>query len=50
VIGSRTGAELQGDFEDGIAHAERVTAERWNHRPLSERLRERFWRLWEALL
>jgi cardiolipin synthase len=50
VIGSRTGAELQGDFEEGIAHAERVTAERWNHRPLSERLRERFWRLWEALL
>jgi cardiolipin synthase len=50
VIGSRTGAELESIFEDGVAHAQRVAAEAWNHRPLLERLRERFWLLWEALL
>ncbi len=50
VIGSQTGAELESMFEDGIAHAQRVAAEAWSHRPLLERLRERFWLLWEALL
>jgi len=50
VIGSRTGAQLEGLFEDGVGHAQRIAAEVWSHRPLSQRLRERFWLLWEALL
>ena len=49
VIGSQTGAELESMFEDGVAHAQRIAAETWSHRPLSERLRERFWLLLEAL-
>jgi cardiolipin synthase len=50
VIGSRTGSELQGLFEEGLAHAQRIDADSWSRRPLSQRLRERFWRLWEGLL
>jgi cardiolipin synthase len=50
VIGSRTGDELQSYFDDGVAHARRIEAQSWNQRPFSERVRERFWRLWETLL
>jgi cardiolipin synthase A/B len=50
VIGSRTGAQLQQFFEQDLEHAQRIDADSWNRRPWSERLRERFWRLWEQLL
>jgi hypothetical protein len=33
-----------------VAHARRIEAQSWNQRPFSERVRERFWRLWETLL
>jgi cardiolipin synthase len=50
VIGSRTGDELQKYFDEGVSHAQRIEAQSWNKRPFSERVRERFWRLWETLL
>lgn len=50
VIGSRTGAALEQYFEQTLQHAQRVDARAWDQRPFSERMRERFWRLWEALL
>lgn len=50
VIGSRTGGELQSFFEEGVSHAHRVEAQAWAQRPFAERMRERFWRLWETLL
>jgi cardiolipin synthase len=50
VIGSQTGAQMQRFFEQDLRHAQRIDAHSWNQRPLSERLRERFWRLWEQLL
>jgi len=50
VIGSRTGDELQKYFEEGVSHAQRIEDQGWNQRPFSERVRERFWRLWETLL
>jgi cardiolipin synthase len=50
VIGSRTGGELQNYFDEGVSHAHRIEAQSWNERPFSERMRERFWRLWETLL
>jgi hypothetical protein len=50
VIGSRTGDELQNYFDEGVSHAHRIEAQSWNQRPLPERMRERFWRLWENLL
>jgi len=50
VIGSRTGAELESYFDEGVSHARRIDAQSWNQRPFSQRMRERFWRLWETLL
>jgi cardiolipin synthase len=50
VIGSRTGAELESYFDEGVSHAQRIDAQSWNQRPFSQRMRERFWRLWETLL
>ncbi|HEY6451395.1 MAG TPA: phospholipase D-like domain-containing protein [Steroidobacteraceae bacterium] len=50
VIGSQTGAQMQRYFEQDLQHAKRIDAQGWGHRPLSERLRERFWGLWEHLL
>jgi cardiolipin synthase len=50
VIGSQTGAQMQRFFEQDLRHAQRIDEQSWNQRPLSERLRERFWRLWEQLL
>jgi len=50
VIGNRTGAELESYFDEGVSHAHRIDAQSWNQRPFSQRMRERFWRLWETLL
>ena len=50
VIGTQTGAQMQRFFEQDLRHAQRIDEQSWNQRPLSERLRERFWRLWEQLL
>jgi cardiolipin synthase len=50
VIGSQTGAALEDYFEQDLQHAQRIDAASWDHRPLGERVRERFWRLWETLL
>jgi cardiolipin synthase len=50
VIGSRTGAALEGYFEQGLQHAQHIDADRWEQRSVGERLREKFWRLWETLL
>ncbi len=50
VIGNRTGDELESYFEEGVSHAKRIDAQSWNQRPFSQRVRERFWRLWENLL
>jgi cardiolipin synthase len=50
VLGNRTGGELQAYFDEGVSHAHRIEAQSWNQRPFAERMRERFWRLWENLL
>jgi cardiolipin synthase A/B len=50
VIGSQTGAELQRLFDQGLSHAQSIDDATWERRPTSQRLRERFWRLWEQLL
>jgi cardiolipin synthase A/B len=50
VIGAQTGAQMQQFFEEGVQHALPINADSWEQRPMSERLRERFWRLWEQLL
>ncbi|MGA8707281.1 MAG: phospholipase D-like domain-containing protein [Steroidobacteraceae bacterium] len=50
IIGAKTGAALDDYFRQDIGNAQRVEAASWDQRPISERLRERFWRLWETLL
>jgi cardiolipin synthase len=50
VIGSQTGSALEQYFQQDLSHAQRIDVQSWNQRPFSERLRERFWRLWETLL
>ena len=50
VIGSHTGSALADFFEQDLQHAQRLDAQSWEQRPFSERVRERFWRLWETLL
>ncbi len=50
VIGSKSGDQMQRYFEQDLQHAQRIDARSWQRRPFSERLRERFWRLWEQLL
>jgi cardiolipin synthase A/B len=50
VIGAQTGAQLQRFFDQDLLHAQRIDAHSWQQRPFSQRLHERFWRLWEQLL
>jgi len=50
VIGNQTGAQMRQFFEQDLQHGQPIDAQTWNQRPLSRRLRERFWRLWETLL
>jgi len=50
VIGVDTGALLEQCFEQDMMHASAVQLERWQQRPLSQKLRERFWRTWQQLL
>ncbi|HEY3808605.1 MAG TPA: phospholipase D-like domain-containing protein [Steroidobacteraceae bacterium] len=50
VIGSQTGQALESYLQQDLQHAQRIDAASWEHRPFGERVRERFWRLWETLL
>jgi phosphatidylserine/phosphatidylglycerophosphate/cardiolipin synthase-like enzyme len=50
VIGSQTGDQMQQFFDQDLQHAQPIDQQSWSRRPISERLRERFWRLWEQLL
>lgn len=50
VIGDRTGSQLENYFQQDLQHAHAVDANAWRHRPLSQRIDEQFWRLWQQLL
>ena len=50
VISATTGAQLEGYFQQDLAHASAIDEAKWRQRPLSSKLREHFWRLWEQLL
>lgn len=50
VISAATGAQLEGYFQQDLEHARAIDLASWKQRPLSHRLREHFWRLWEQLL
>jgi len=50
VISAATGAQLERDFQQDLSHASGIDLAIWKRRPLSRKLREHFWRLWEQLL
>jgi cardiolipin synthase len=50
VIGPKTGERLEQYFTDGEQHSHQVDAKTWTERPLTHKVRERFWRLWEQWL
>ena len=50
VIGPKTGAQLEQYFSDGQQHAQLVDPKSWSQRPFTQKVRERFWRLWEQWL
>ena len=50
IIGTHTGAQLESYFDQDLQHAAAVDLAQWRRRPLTRKLREQFWRLWEQLL
>jgi cardiolipin synthase len=50
VISAATGAQLESYFQQDLQHAVGIDLAAWQQRPLSQKLREHFWRLWEQLL
>jgi cardiolipin synthase len=50
VIGRATGAQLEQYFTVGLQHARQIDLKSWSQRPFTQKLRERFWRLWEQWL
>jgi len=50
VIGDRTGRKLEQYFEQDLQHAHEVRLKNWRRRPLSQKIDEDFWRLWQQLL
>ena len=50
VISAATGAQLERNFQQDLQRAIDIDLASWKRRPLSRKLREHFWRLWEQLL
>ena len=50
VISAATGAQLERNFQQDLERASGIDLASWKRRPLSRKLREHFWRLWEQLL
>jgi cardiolipin synthase len=50
VLGTEFGARMRASFERDLADSRAITLEEWQHRPLSDRLKEAFSRLWEYWL
>jgi cardiolipin synthase len=50
ILGQEFGAQMEAAFRADAAQADEITLERWVHRPLSQRLKEWFFRLCHRLL
>ena len=50
VLGSNFGAQMRAAFEADVAQSKVVTLESWRQRPLSDRAKELFSRLWQYWL
>jgi cardiolipin synthase len=50
VISTATGAQLEHYFQQDLEHASGIDLASWEQRPMGQKLREHFWRMWEQLL
>jgi cardiolipin synthase len=50
VIDQGFAGEMRTLFEDDLTQATPITADEWKKRPLAQKLRERFWVIWERML
>jgi cardiolipin synthase len=50
VVGAATGREMRRLFQESLREAKAIDAEAWAARPLTQRFKETFTRLWEKLL
>jgi hypothetical protein len=50
VLGRETASALQAILDSELRDAAPVDREAWSHRPLGDRLEERFSRIWQSLL
>jgi len=46
VLGRETGAQLESSFEDDMRNADEITRSAWSKRPIDQKLRETYSRLW----
>jgi len=49
IIGKSTGELLEKIFQNDVQHAHDIELASWRRRPLGEKLRERFWRVWQKM-
>jgi cardiolipin synthase len=50
VIGARTGNQLEQYFLQDLKHARRIDLATWRQRPLGDKFKGYFWRIWQQLL
>ena len=50
VLGTDFGARMRASFDRDLADSRAITLEEWRRRPLSDRMKEAFSRLWEYWL
>jgi cardiolipin synthase len=50
VLGRETATALQAILDSEMHDAAAIDREAWSHRPLGDRLEERFGRIWQSLL
>jgi cardiolipin synthase len=50
VIDQGFASEMRALFEDDLTQATQITAAEWKKRPFTQKLRERFWVIWERML
>ena len=49
IIGKSTGEQLEKIFQNDVQQAHVVDLASWRQRSLGERLRERFWLIWQKM-
>jgi cardiolipin synthase A/B len=50
VLGPQTADGLMRQFQEDLKQAHQIDPSAWHHRPVSERVREDFWRIWQRFL